>query len=229
MVYPIYLIITILATPLPLLLNGLNLILLVLTTILYPLTSTIRLMTRTFLVGPFSVLLRIAEALYPIGSFVAGVVGVGCVMGAGAGYVGKAGLNLLLGRGRKDRAKKVKRSRSDRKSTVASSEGKEGTAASLPVTGSRVKEGRGERRDVAANGEKKERPRQISTSSASEGEVPYTPTEVFHPKMYVELGSTRKEKNRVGGNERVNVDITRGTAREGNAMGVRRRTSHLGR
>ena len=103
LIYPVYLLVTLLAIPLPLLLNTLHLMLSVLSTILYPLTSTVRLLSKTFIVGPWGVARSILGVFYPIYTFVGGVIGVGCVMGMGAGWVGKAVLDLIYGRAKKKR------------------------------------------------------------------------------------------------------------------------------
>jgi hypothetical protein len=200
LVYPVYVLITLLATPLPLLLNGLSLLLLVLNAVLYPFTSTLRFLTRTILLGPLAMFVRVAEALYPVSTFVAGVVGVGCVMGAGAGYAGRAVVDLLLGG--KKRSKRIKRSKSGRQSILADRSEK----------------------DV---GEKKGRST-ISPSTESSGQVPTIPAAV-HSKLFSESRS-RKVRTGTGESERDWRDGKAGKeGRDGEAMGVRRRTSHLGR
>jgi len=200
LVYPVYVLITLLATPLPLLLNGLSLLLLVLNAVLYPFTSTLRFLTRTILLGPLAMFVRVAEALYPVSTFVAGVVGVGCVMGAGAGYAGRAVVDLLLGG--KKRSKRIKRSKSGRQSILADRSEK----------------------DV---GEKKGRST-ISPSTESSGQVPTIPAAV-HSKLFSESRS-RKVRTGTGESERAWRDGKAGKeGRDGEAMGVRRRTSHLGR
>lgn len=108
-VYPVYLIVTLLAIPLPLLSSGLQLILSLLTTILHPLTSTIRVLSRTFLLAPLNMLGSVLAVFYPLYVFVAGVTGVGCVMGVGAGWMAKIGLDWMLGRRKSDKAKRGKR------------------------------------------------------------------------------------------------------------------------
>ncbi|KAK8865794.1 hypothetical protein IAR55_000941 [Kwoniella newhampshirensis] len=94
--YPIYLAVAIIVTPLPFLMVGLRLLLEVLGTILYPLTVTGRILFRTFVKGPWGVFRGIMEIFYPVYVFVGGVLGVGCVLGLGAGWVGKVILDSLL-------------------------------------------------------------------------------------------------------------------------------------
>lgn len=114
-VYPIYLAVTLLAIPLPFLMNAVNLLLSVVQTILYPVTSTARLLARTFILAPLGVLFGFLQALYPVYVFVGGVVGVGAFLGVAAGYVGRLAMWYLLGR-RTPAAQPVKRRRSARRS-----------------------------------------------------------------------------------------------------------------
>ncbi|ORX34247.1 hypothetical protein BD324DRAFT_637237 [Kockovaella imperatae] len=109
-IYPLYLIITLLAIPVPLLLNTAHLILSVLSTVLYPLTSTIRILGRTFILGPLGMIRSMLGVFYPIYTFVGGVIGVGCVMGMGAGWVGQTVLDLIYGKS-KNQVKKSSRRR----------------------------------------------------------------------------------------------------------------------
>lgn len=94
--YPLYLAITLLAIPVPLLLNTLHLVLHILFTILYPVTSTGRLIARTFILGPLAFVGDILSVFYPVYTFVGGVIGLGCVMGLGAGWLGKISMDLLI-------------------------------------------------------------------------------------------------------------------------------------
>ncbi|WWD18023.1 hypothetical protein CI109_102470 [Kwoniella shandongensis] len=96
LVYPVYLAVALVVTPLPFLLVGLRLLLELIGTILYPLTVTGRILFRTFVKGPWGLFVRILEIFYPVYVFVGGVLGVGCVLGLGAGWVGKVILDSLL-------------------------------------------------------------------------------------------------------------------------------------
>jgi len=92
LVYPLYLAITVIAIPMPLLVTAINLLLSVVGTILYPFTSMARVIGRTLVVGPLGVAKSILALFYPFFSFVGGVIGVGAVMGISAGWIGKTSL-----------------------------------------------------------------------------------------------------------------------------------------
>lgn len=100
-IYPIYVVITLLATPFPLLLNALHLLAHVIGTILYPVTATCRLFGRTFVLAPLGVISSVLAVFYPVYVFVGGVIGVGCVLGLGAGWIGKLVLDTLFGKKKK--------------------------------------------------------------------------------------------------------------------------------
>lgn len=112
--YPFYIIVTLLAVPVPLLLNLAHLLVSVLRAALYPVTTTTRFMFRTFLFTPLGAVRAILAAFYPIYMFVGGIVGTGCVLGVGAAWAGRLGLDLLLGRRRGKTSKRVKVSASSR-------------------------------------------------------------------------------------------------------------------
>lgn len=120
LVYPIYLLVTLIAVPLPLLLNALHIIASCLATILYPLTSTSRLIFRTFILTPLSLFRSVLAIFYPIYTFIGGVIGVGCVMGFGTAYIGKISLDLFLGRNRKSKSRSQRKSGSGRGSRISS-------------------------------------------------------------------------------------------------------------
>ena len=113
--YPIYLGVTLLAIPLPFLVNALNLLASILSTILYPVTSTARLLARTFILAPLSVVLSFLHALYPVYVFVGGVVGVGAFLGVAVGWLGRALMWLLLGRRSAPTAAKKRKRRSSKR------------------------------------------------------------------------------------------------------------------
>jgi hypothetical protein len=104
--YPFYLLITIIATPFPLLLNVLYLLFHVVVTILYPITATFRILGRTFILAPFNIVSSAVAVFYPLYVFIAGVIGVGCVLGLGVGWAGKIFLDVLFGRKRKSSGRK---------------------------------------------------------------------------------------------------------------------------
>ncbi|KLT45256.1 hypothetical protein CC85DRAFT_153774 [Cutaneotrichosporon oleaginosum] len=116
LIYPVYIAITLIAIPLPFLLNALNLLVSIVATILYPITSTFRLLARTFVLAPLIVVRNFLYALYPVYVFVGGVVGAGAFLGIAFGWVGRVLLNLLLKP--RSRRRKSPRSRSKRRSTT---------------------------------------------------------------------------------------------------------------
>ncbi|KAK4688908.1 hypothetical protein P7C73_g1198, partial [Tremellales sp. Uapishka_1] len=97
-IYPFYMILTIIAIPLPFLLEAVFLLLNLVQTILYPITATVRVMTRTFILTPWGLVTGLLRAFYPLYVFAAGVIGVGCVLGVGAGWIGKAVMNYVTGK-----------------------------------------------------------------------------------------------------------------------------------
>jgi len=104
--YPFYLLVTIIATPFPLLLNALYLLFQVVVTILYPITATFRILGRTFILAPFNIVSSAVAVFYPLYVFIAGVIGVGCVLGLGVGWAGKLFLDVLFGRKRRSSGRK---------------------------------------------------------------------------------------------------------------------------
>lgn len=104
--YPFYLLVTIIATPFPLILNVLYILLQVVVTILYPITATFRILGRTFILAPFNVVSSAVTVFYPLYVFIAGVIGVGCVLGLGVGWAGKLFLDALFGRKRRSSGRK---------------------------------------------------------------------------------------------------------------------------
>lgn len=213
LVYPIYLIIALVAIPLPLLFNLLHLLTSVLGTVLYPLTSTARFLTRTFLLAPLSLLHSIFEAFYPIISFIGGVIGLGCIMGFGAGWAGKLGLDWLLGRnkGGKKRSSAVSRS-----------------SKSQRFSKSRTSRGSTRRRESETD------QRGLRHSDSGSGhEMLVTPTasrrsldeDAYIMPSKLTKGKARDRPFREGSSEYVfNHAETYATAREPQVVGTRRRT-----
>jgi len=104
--YPFYLLITLLAIPLPMLLNLLHVVLAVVLTVLYPLTSTGTLIFRTFVLAPLGVVRSVINTFWPIIAFVGGVILIGCVMGLIGGWMGRLGLEWVDRRMRRGPARK---------------------------------------------------------------------------------------------------------------------------
>lgn len=113
LVYPIYIAITLIAIPMPFLISGLNLVFSIINTILYPITSTVRLLARTFILTPLNVVRGFLLALYPVYVFVGGVVGTGALLGIAFGWAGRVLTNLLV-RPSQPRRRRSKRSKTQR-------------------------------------------------------------------------------------------------------------------
>ncbi|WWC86122.1 uncharacterized protein L201_000993 [Kwoniella dendrophila CBS 6074] len=95
--YPFYLILTLIAIPLPLLLNLAYLLKgLLSSVILYPVLSVFGLFYRAFIATPLGFIGKILETFYPLVIFVGGVISVGCIMGLISGYLGKLVLDKVL-------------------------------------------------------------------------------------------------------------------------------------
>ncbi|BEJ00729.1 hypothetical protein CcaverHIS631_0505860 [Cutaneotrichosporon cavernicola] len=120
LIYPVYIAITLIAIPLPFLLNALNLLTNIIATIIYPITSTFRLLARTFVLAPLIVVRDFLSALYPVYVFVGGVVGVGAFLGVAFGWAGRIVLNLVLRP--RSRRRKGGRSKSKRRAGTLSNE-----------------------------------------------------------------------------------------------------------
>ncbi|WWC66471.1 uncharacterized protein I206_100373 [Kwoniella pini CBS 10737] len=95
--YPIYLLMTILITPLPLLLNLLYLLAGGVAILLYPIIGFSKILYRAFILGPVSIIGGILEAFYPLWVLVGAVIFFGCLMGLSTGWIGKLVLNTILG------------------------------------------------------------------------------------------------------------------------------------
>lgn len=215
-VYPFYLAVTLLAFPVPLLLNLLHILVSVLGAVLYPITATTRLLFRTFLATPFGIMRSVLAVFYPIYVFVAGVVGTGLVLGVGAAWAGKFGLDLLLGR----RSKKA----SKRKHLEAPQQARRHPpAVSFTESSSRTAEtervGRTAHDNRQRTSELSRRHHAQPASLASGG------SETDEDRYADQV----RGQNRVRGWEEVISNrlpassAARGTAREGQAVGVRRR------
>lgn len=117
MVYPIYIAVTLIAIPLPFLINAFNLLMSIVNSILYPITSTFRLLARTFVIAPLTVVLGFLNALYPVYVFVGGIVGAGAFLGVAFGWIGRVLLSFILRPRSTPRRRKSQRSKSKRNSS----------------------------------------------------------------------------------------------------------------
>jgi hypothetical protein len=139
--------ITIIAIPFPLILNILHILLQVVGTVLYPITATARLLGRTFILAPLGVVTSAITVFYPLYVFIAGVIGVGCVLGLGVGWAGRVFLDVLFGRKRRSPGVRGPlsgtKSRSSisglpRKKTIPPSSGEEKEHIRTPIVSTRL-------------------------------------------------------------------------------------------
>ena len=223
-IYPVYFAITLLATPLPLLLNAVQLVLTILNTLLYPFTSTARVIIKTFVLGPLAVVKNILAVLYPLYVFVGGVVGVGCVMGMGAGWIGKVGLEWVLRR--RDRRARSKRSASgggaitsrDRSSRLKSTS--KDRAAVLAHTPSQPLH------RAAVPIKSREKVAIVDDDNGGEGWYYHPGSAIMHEVEYLlpQFPKSSKSKSQSRSIDAYRVGpIARGTAREPVVLGTRRR------
>ncbi|WVR05786.1 hypothetical protein IAU60_002811 [Kwoniella sp. DSM 27419] len=94
--YPLYLVITLLVTPLPLLMNILHIVKQILAVLISPIIAVLETCFRTFIMVPLGLARSVIEAFYPLYVFIGTVVGVGCALGAGAGLAGRTVLDWTL-------------------------------------------------------------------------------------------------------------------------------------
>jgi hypothetical protein len=95
LIYPFYLVLNILAILMPYVLEVGRTGLYVALVLLYPITSTLRLLGNTFLMAPLGVIRSVLSVFYPVYVFVGGVIGIGCVLGLGAAWTGQRVLDYL--------------------------------------------------------------------------------------------------------------------------------------
>nr|XP_018267074.1 uncharacterized protein I303_01057 [Kwoniella dejecticola CBS 10117]OBR89232.1 hypothetical protein I303_01057 [Kwoniella dejecticola CBS 10117] len=114
LLYPIYLIATIIITPLPLLLNLLYFLSGALLILLYPIIGLGKVLYQAFVLGPAIVLGRILEAFYPLWVLVGAVIFFGGFMGLSTGWIGRVVLNTIL-RWKERRAVRAKKAREKEK------------------------------------------------------------------------------------------------------------------
>jgi hypothetical protein len=198
LMYPFYILVTIVATPFPLLLNALHLLFHVIVTVLYPITATFRLFGRTFILAPFSVLSSAVSVFYPLYVFIAGVIGVGCVLGLGVGWAGKMFLDIIFGRKR--------RSTGRRRSIVGSRSHAPGSRLSQPESPSQSF-----------------RRKALTPSSGEERELIRTPKNTFQPLEEEEDEDDIQyvSERYIGGNIRNKSSY--GGSRESQVVGLRQR------
>lgn len=203
--YPFYLLLTLAVIPLPFLSQALSLIMSVIGTILYPITSTTRLLSRTFIVGPLTIVNGIFQAMYPVYVFVGGVLGLGCFLGMTAGWLGQFSLDLLL-----SRKGAAKRNKQRRKSKKHSSQSAHSAPRSVPSSPEAVEldAGIALERSLAAGGRS---PRQSRSPELRAFHGLYVPVvDIFDDRG---LGLTGVNGRSAG----------RGSAREPVVVGIRRR------
>ena len=204
---------------------------------MYPLTSTLRVMFKTFVIAPAGIAKAVLDVFYPIIAFVGGVVGVGCAMGLGAGWAGRTALEWLTGK--KRRSDKAKRGSSGDKST------KSERSLTVKTTQSKVEGSRrGKPRFATTRGDDR------SHSDSASGPEIVTPKhdtkfahqqDNRHARDEVRAGDrARKDKGSKEKSRKSAVDYTqagyeetfrgegRGTAREAYVLGTRKRTHGIG-
>ena len=98
LMYPLYLLVTLLAIPLPLVLNIGHVLFSVILAVLYPFTLTGGVAIRMFFLTPLAWAGSVFRVLSPVLAFVAGVLGFGVIMGLSVGWAGRRVLDALLGR-----------------------------------------------------------------------------------------------------------------------------------
>lgn len=203
---------------------------------MYPLTSTLRLMFKTFVLAPAGIAKSVLDAFYPIIAFIGGVVGVGCAMGLGAGWVGRTVLDWITG---KKRDSKSKGKRGDKKRSDAGARSVRSVKISKSVRdGPKV----GTPTKITTNRDEKK----TAYSDSASGPEIVTPKHnaklKLHPRgMHEtdktdEYGKRRKEEKRgsskgmeeryaeSAGYEQVFQGEAMATAREAFVLGTRRRT-----
>lgn len=213
LVYPFYLLITILATPMPLLNTMLRIIVSIVTTVFYPITSTTRIMTRTFLLTPLNLVMNVVRALYPLWVFIGGTISIGCVLGVTAGWAGRVGLDWVLGRNRN-------RDRNPKKNKNNTTEANEQRPHDLK----RTRSSRSSRSTRLSEPLKiSVRDKRPTSPSSGDEPVPHTPGSSVHPILTEGGGGWQERGSKKGWGAGVEEGYRTGTGREGSVLGTRRR------
>lgn len=221
--------------------NIIHVLISILATILVPFTSTGRMLAQLFIWTPYSWARTVGAAVYPIYVFVGGMIGVGCVMGLGTGWIAKKGVEYVVGVVSSDK-KKTKVSSIDRSrvSPVGKDERDQIDERGFRSTrhsdlAYRSQHSSGNHTSNRRGG----RQRQESYSSSSESDSPLplnprTPTRSRKdyvgnvPSLYPQDSVSRrgggdKGKGRMMGFTDEVVGMGRGSSREGVVVGTRRR------
>lgn len=215
-VYPIYLAITLLAIPLPFLLNALHLVWDILTTVLYPVTATVSILTRTFVFAPFGLVRTIMSAFYPVYVFVGSVIGVGCVLGMGAGWAGRKLLDRVLGR------KKTSKSRSGRSKSRSSASGRSRTSRTTRSERSALPPRQERLVEVESSGES---PEKLKTPLSRVNTLfeDQQPVEIVQERMAGFSGTRGGKKRMTSFSDEVRGGYARGSSRDPLVVGIRKR------
>ncbi|ADV21178.1 hypothetical protein CNBC2760 [Cryptococcus gattii WM276] len=211
MVYPINLAVALIATILPLSLNALSLLIKLVSTLLWPFTSLAQLLFRTFVTYPWNICMRVLDLFYPVFVFVGGTLGVGCLIGGMAGWIGSVCISRYIEWKEGDRKRAKTRRRKTRPASWKvhlrrdSSESSKAKSHSLQVKPSD---------NLAPRHHRK------PSLSGSSTERPQSPDEILHDP--ISLLSERSKIKRADWGEK-----GLGTARERVIVGIRKRRRDL--
>lgn len=194
MAYPFYLLITLVATPFPLILTAIHLLLHVLVTVLYPVTATFRVLGRTFILAPLGVVSRIIAIFYPVYVFIGGIIGTGCVLGLGAWWIGKFTLDMLFG-SRSKKTKDTKRNKAPASNHTRGRSDKSRSNASPSAAHGQGQEHSGSR-------SKRDRSKALSPPTEEERERLFTPQVKSMPVMLEDDDQSEEDYGHFGRDDR---------------------------
>ena len=212
--------------------NIVSLVLYILAILLFPLTSTGQILLRIFVVTPYTWARAVGAAVYPVYVFVGGMVGVGCVMGLGAGWAGRKCLDWAVGGRSAGDDSKESRGYGVSSGSKAASKAKDFIDESGYRT-SRHSDLQYRSQRMSSTGSSNSKARRQSSASSNESVppgLPRTPTRnreylMMAPTVYPQDSVSRRggeARDRGKGKERTAASAT--LAREGHVVGTRRRT-----
>lgn len=207
MVYPINLAVALIATTLPLSLNALSLLIKLVSTLLWPFTSLAQLLFRTFVTYPWNICMRLLDLFYPVFVFVGGTLGVGCLIGGMAGWIGSVCISRYIKWKEGDR----KRAKTRRRKTRSAS-----WKVHLRRDSSESSKTKSHSLQVKPSDNPAPRHHRKPSLSGSSTERPQSPDEILHDP--ISLLSERSKIKRADWGEK-----GLGTARERIIVGIRKR------